>query len=279
LARRIDIRNWVADSIDDLFEGTVAVPAVGTMSTTTLSDPKLIQLDSAYWKGADIVVEYIDGTFDERRVADYVPSLAGLDGGILRLDRALSKVPSTNTDYYLYRDHPVRSYNRAINSAIQNLVGRVEVRKVNEDLVATGGTFEYAVPTTAGIERLLDIYWLGSDNAPQRLDYNTWVPEREGGLLKFRLVSDSVLPAGSTIRIEGAGDPATLDRDDAVLEYEVPVEYVGDYAAGELKATNWSGVDPEDSARQATFYKQEAEQKLRQVRRFISRGRVIKRWQ
>jgi len=279
--RRIDIRNWLADKMGDYFSGSVDFPAIGTMSSTTISDSKLTQLDTDYWKGADITFEHATGSIENRTVTDYVPSITGLTGGIIRLDTALSTVPSTNTYYYLYRRFPVDSYNRAINGAIRDLQGRVEVRKRDTSLVATTTVFEYVVPTISLIDRVLDIGYLDANyhDEPKRLDNRVWLEEWKDGLLSIRFKSDGNIAPSMSICIWGAGKPQELSSDASVLETEIPPEYVQSYAAGELMQSKWSGVDPQDSARLATFYKQEAESKIRRVRRYVPRGRLIRQWE
>jgi hypothetical protein len=279
LARRIDIRNWIASRQGDYFSGEVDVPTVGAMSYTTLTDSRLTQLDRSYWKDRDIVLDYGDGTYDQRRIVDYVPSISGMESGVIRVDATLSKVPSTNTTYFLYRKFAVDDYNIAINSAIRNAAKYAEVTRTDESLVATQSA-EYIVPTTADISRILDIYHFNGSNSSSKvyLSKNCWEPRIEGGVLKFRVPSSRIIPEGNTIGVEGAGPPHTLDSDGDELDNALPSEYVVAYAAAMVRMQDWGNNDPDSSAQQVAFNIQQAEAILKRDRPFVRKGRLVTGW-
>ena len=281
-AKRVNIREWVAQRNGDLFTGQLDMPSVGTMSVTTLGDSLLVQADSEFWKGSSIALDYGTGTYAARTVTEYVPTVSGLTGGVLRLDSALSVTPSTNTTYWLFRKHSITEYNNSLAAAIRNCgeQGLVECLHTDQSLVATAQIFEYTIPTTSLIEKIMDLEYIdqAAYNEKRFVPRRNWDQRRVAGVTTLILRNDSLIPASYSLFVSGVGPPSSLDTDGATLDDEVPAEYVVDYAVGELRLAKWSGNDPEDSARQATFMKQMAEAKLRSAQKFVPRGRLRRHW-
>lgn len=280
--RRIDLKRLISQRADDFWTATVDAPVIGAAGYTTVNSHLLLQNDAQFWFDHDVTFAYSGGTYDTRRVVEYVPTVSGLTGGVVRVDATLSLIPSTNTDIYIYRKWKVAQYNDAINQAIRHAgeQGLVECMHTNNSLVATARIWEYSVPSSSVIDRITDVFYLDQSNYDEkrRLDRRSWDFRRVSGALTLILRNDSLIPASYSIWLEGPGPPLTLETDGATLDAEVPGEYVVDYALGELRLSKWSGNDPEDSARQATFLKQMAEAKLRSAQKFVPRGRLRRHW-
>lgn len=280
--KRVTLREYIAQRNGDLFTGQLDMPSVGTMSVTTLGDSLLVQNDAEFWKGASVALDYGTGTYAARTVTEYVPTVSGLTGGVLRLDSALSVTPSTNTTYWLFRKNSITEYNNAIGAAIRNMADQalVECLHTDSSLVATARVWEFTIPTTSLIEKIMDLEYLNQADYDHKvfIERRNWDQRRVAGVTTLKVRSDSLIPASYSLFVSGVGPPSSLDTDGATLDDEVPSEYVVDYALGELRLAKWSGNDPEDSARQATFLKQMAEAKLRSAQKFVPRGRLRRHW-
>ena len=276
---RVDIRNLVADLLDDYWKGTIAIPTIGTAGYTTITDTALTQMDSEYWRDADVTIAFVGGTYDTKRVLSYAPTLSGQEGGVLRLQGTLSLVPSTTDSFYIYKRYKADTYNHAISSALLGLARYAEVAHRSETLVATTYLWEYTVPTASNIDRVLNLYYLDADNYSKRvwLDKTVWNSWREGGFTKIRLASDSVIAEGNYIGIEGMGAPLDLVTDTQTLEDEIPLDYVINRVAADLRKRDWQAADADAAAQQVAFYMQTAQQALARDKPFSRKGRMVRR--
>lgn len=280
--RRIDLKRLISQRADDFWTAQVDAPAIGAAGYTTVNSHLLLQNDAQFWFDHDVTFAYSGGTYDTRRIVEYVPTVSGLTGGVIRVDATLSLIPSTNTDIFLYRKWKVAQYNDAINQAVRHAgeQGLVTCFHTDQSLVATAQIWEYAVPSSSLIENITDVQYLDQawHNEKRFIQRRAWDQRRIAGVTTLILRNDSLIPGSYSIFLSGVGPPLTLETDGATLEEEVPNEYVVDYALGELRLAKWSGNDPEDSARQATFLKQMAEAKLRSAQKFVPRGRLRRHW-
>jgi hypothetical protein len=275
MTTRLDIRNWIAQRIGDYKTGNVADPLLGSMSYVTISDFNITELDEDYWKDASVTVEFV-GTTSTGRVSGYVPSTSCAPGGVLSIYPTLSLVPSTNTAYHLHRKFNIAEYNLAINGALRECADIVEVARSYSSLSATGSMVEYALPTSANIHNVVNVYYLDDDNYnwPYKIDPRNWVVRMQGNIPTLTFFSTSTVPAGKVIRVEGSGPPASLDTDNATLDAEVPTEYVINKAAAMLRLSLWRGQDPDDNSRVGVFLEQKADGLLRRAKPFSRIGHI-----
>jgi hypothetical protein len=135
---------------------------------------------------------------------------------------------------------------------------------------------EYALPITAKIDNVVNVYYLddGNYDLPYKVDPRNWVVRTQGNIPTLTFFSTGTVPGGKGIRIEGSGPPASLDTDDAVLDPEVPTEYVINKAAAMLRLSLWRGQDPDDNSRVGVFLEQKADGLLRRAKPFSRIGHI-----
>jgi len=210
------IRQYLSDAVGDLIEGTFA------SGTTTTGVHTMLRQASHYYSNHKYRCYIYGGTNigAEREINDFV-----LSSHTLYFDPAFSSAIDNTSKYELHHIFTEDEYRKAINLAIESLVGKYLIDKIDVTTVLVADTYEYSLPTDFDFVHKIITEKTANGGI---FDDSDVIDPRDWRLIssrKLKLHEDYYsIVAGKDLRLEGQGRQDALAADTGICY--LPLDWI-----------------------------------------------------